>query len=526
MSSIVTTDYASVSMGLRPSRVVVVFDGANDWTYWARRALYLAEFRWGGVGFALVPHRGGQVDRALLAACRAYDPDEVVTISATIGEIEDLRPGWFQVQGDDGEAVGEVERLHLLEMSRDTDVEPGEADLRARDQIAAACSVYRRQDDDGTWDELDSVFVAPRYGDVPEIASIPGAPGGVMLTCPATWGGFLGVATAARAGAVEKPLPKAEDATVDDAELSMVVDWLLGGRGHRLPRQLLHSSTVVGGVLTENTMLSQERTLLGLVSVSAGVDRRVPHLLVIGDEPEDFALARLWRLTHGVGYWLPSAFGLHQDPMPTMLRPAVQRIAHETRRAGGTLLVTSTSRSAGQLASDRDHLQLPDDDESPHRTARTEIVIGTDLPWRQPTRTHLAVADQFDAKLAVPIRIHANGTKTMAAPLPAPVLRDPRLAAADLRWHVDVEWDDEQGVLGRGLPGAEVFAPDTPQWYTWGRRSRSGTSYLAQRYDLVIAGIQPENRLTRVKLRDHCLDDWVTAKSREHGLTTQLPRSS
>lgn len=516
-----TTDYASVSMGLRPSRVVVVFDGVHDWSYWARKALYLAELRWGGSGFAVVPHRGGEVDPVLLAACRAYDPDHVVTMSATIGEVENIQPGWFQVQGDDGTIVGEPDRQRLLESARDTDAGPLGTDREARDQVAAACSIYRRRDDDGGWHDLKSMLDAPQHGDIPEIASIPGAPGGVMLSSPSTWGGVLGVATASRAGVLELPSPQASEVTLGDDDLSAVVDWLLDGRGHDLPRELLHSPTVVGGVLTEQTMRSCERAEVGLAPiVDAGT--RVARLLVVGDTPEDFALARLWRLTFGQGYWLPSVLGLNHEAMPRSLRPAASRIAHEAQQAGGSLLMTSLSRSAEQLVSDRDLLHLRAEGGDPRRAARSEIVVGAALPWSQSGRTYLAVKDQFDDKLAMPVRVHPNGTREMAAPLPPPVLRDPTLAAADLRWHVDVSWEDEQGVRERGLPSTEVFAPDTSPWLRWGRRSRYGTSYPAERYDLVLAGIQPENRLARVKLRDLCLADWVRAKCSEHGLTVQL----
>ena len=58
-------------MTLRPARVAVVFDGGDDWQYWARLAIDAASQVWGGAGFILIPHRDGEVVPSLLqAACR------------------------------------------------------------------------------------------------------------------------------------------------------------------------------------------------------------------------------------------------------------------------------------------------------------------------------------------------------------------------------------------------------------------------------------------------------------------------
>src|SRR5688500_16824322 len=93
--------YSTISMGLRAPRVVIVIDGGNYWTYWARRALYLAGQVWGGAGFAVVPHRNGVVEPVLLRACRAYDPDFVVIVPTTQRELEQLAPGGFQADAWD-----------------------------------------------------------------------------------------------------------------------------------------------------------------------------------------------------------------------------------------------------------------------------------------------------------------------------------------------------------------------------------------------------------------------------------------
>ena len=68
------SDYVDAQMTLRPARVAVVFDGGDDWQYWVRLAIYAASQVWGGAGFILIPHRGGEVAPCLLQAASVYDP--------------------------------------------------------------------------------------------------------------------------------------------------------------------------------------------------------------------------------------------------------------------------------------------------------------------------------------------------------------------------------------------------------------------------------------------------------------------
>jgi len=521
------TAYSTVGMGLRSARVVVVFDGGEHWPFWARRALYVSGFAWGGAGFALVPHRAGVVDPVLLRLCEVYDPDHVVTIPVTIGELEQLKLGVFHqaAAGKGSATLDEVGRFP--EDTKDQDVGPLPADLRARQRIVEACSVYRLRTDDGQWDEAKKTLHAPRYGEVPEAMSIPGSPGGVALTCPPSWGGLLGVAVAARAGCVDRPDPAAVAPALDDPELASLTEWLLGGKGRDLPRSLLWSSTgVVGGVLTENMSLVHDRTLLGLVPVSDTRPRRRPHLVVVGDEPEDFALARLWQLIYGVGHWVPSTMGTSRKDLPPRLGMALHSVGNEAHENASLFMLTSISRTTDQLEADRTRLlsafpYLAGSDV----TADLRVVGAQQLPWKGLARNYWAVRDQFDDRYTVPTTISANGTKDMAAPLPIPAFRDSALAASDVACHVDVSWEAEQCVRARGLEGVAVFTADNPRWLTRARRGRTGTSYEAARYDMVLTGTQAENRLARPRLRDLSLRDWVEAKAGEYGLQIQTSRA-
>lgn len=174
--------YSTVSMALRPPRVVVVFDGGDQWTYWARRALHLAGQVCGGRGFAVVPHRNGQVDSALLRACRAYDPDFVVTFPRTVEELERLEPGWFQIKGEDGQLLTGPGQERMFNLVKDRKMSDP-ADVAARERIVEVCSPYRTRLNADTWHEDVTVLQDVGTRHFPDALAIPGPsrPGSGML---------------------------------------------------------------------------------------------------------------------------------------------------------------------------------------------------------------------------------------------------------------------------------------------------------------------------------------------------------
>jgi hypothetical protein len=513
--------YSTVSMGVRPPRVVILFDGGDRWTYWARRALHLAGQVWGGCGFAVVPHRSGRVDRVLLRACRAYDPDFVVTFPRLVGELEQLRPGWFQVRGKDGQLLTGREREEMLAPVKTQEVHE-RADGVARNVVADVCSPYRIRLDAETWDEDVIILHGAGNRHFHDALAVPGAHHGPVLACPSHWGGLSGVAIASHAGIVEAPEFAAAEPELTEQVLHHLTHWLLGVRDAAAPDELVWCPNVAMSVDPKTTFVGHQRTMTSLVLVSSGTPHRRTGLAVLGDEPEDFALARLWQLTFGVGVWLPSTLGGDQDEPPYALTTGLAEVAHGLARRTGTLALTSLSRSAEQVAQAHGRIckaMEATEPEADDPTERVSILASTELPWKQPLSAHLAIAEQFDSYVTVPTVVDESGTRSMAAPLPAPILSQPNLAAhPDLTWHVDVSWRPSQAVGGRGLDGQEVFTPDTERWLTWGRCSRNGISYQSHRFNFVLAGIPAVNKLARPALRDLSLAAWVAAKGREHQL--------
>ena len=523
--------YSTVSMGLRPPRVVVVFDGGERWTYWARRALHLAGRVWGGSGFALVPHRRGKVDPTLLRACRAYDPDYVVVCPLTVRDAERIRPGLFDFTSPDGESLTGSEREKFLTAVEDQPVDCP-ADVAACDRITEFCSVYRTKLDGESWHEdvtlletgsrsfHDALSVAGVFSEADLVLSPATL---VVSACPPSWGGVLGVLAASHAGVVEDPDPGASDVEVSRSTLNQLTSWIVGPPDASAPEELVWRPDGTQGTTVELSPIppAHIRSLAGLVTVTSSPALSQVGLVVVGDSPEDFALARIWQLTFGFGLWLPSMLGVDQDAPPPALTSGLRALLRRQRRDSRTLHVTSTSRPTEQVRQVRDRL-FPD---VAAANAASAVLLTPipDLPWRQTSTTHLAVAEEFDTYVTVPTSVDETGTRSMAAPLPVPSLKTERvLAPPDLTWQVDINWRPSEAVQGRGLDGAEVFVPGTERFLYWGRSSRSGISYQSHRANFVMAGIPAINKLARPAVRDLSLSAWIEAKVREHQLTTQL----
>ncbi|OXM54130.1 hypothetical protein CFP75_03365 [Amycolatopsis alba DSM 44262] len=348
MSDATPMKYSVINRGLRPARVAIVFDGGDNWSYWARRALFLAGQIWGGAGFALVPHRAGVVDPILLRACRAYDPDYIVAFSHTVGEYCHFASGSFIVNDDSGNPLTGEARAAKIAEHFDEELEPGPGAMEAREAVARACSPYRLTGGDES--PKVSYFLEASSAEFPAAESIPGAYAGHVLHCPPSWGGLAGAAVASHAGVASPP-----DLTSAEPELDTATLW-----------QLLCASRA--GDWTATTT--------GLVAVQSPALDAWPAVAVLGDSAEDFALARLIRLTYGRCVWLPTVFGIDEEKLSYPLSSGLFDLA--TKTAAGrprSLLLTSVSRPADNVLDFERRLR---DNENIRTSGR---LLTNDAPW-------------------------------------------------------------------------------------------------------------------------------------------------
>ncbi|MET8779040.1 hypothetical protein ABZV58_28895 [Nocardia sp. NPDC004654] len=518
MSSGTAVAYSTVRRGLRCARVVIVFDGGENWSYWARRALYLASRTWGGAGFVLVPHQDGKVAPALLRACRTYDPDYVVTFRRELVDFEYFLPGHLQVTVDGSPLTGRARWVALAEDNVWLETHTA-SDKQARDQIAAVCSPYKYASANGSHDAVRQFGQRPE--DFPDVNRMPGLAVVNCAQCPPNWGGLLGVAVASHAGLVDAPNPAAVEPDVDEDMLRRLTHWLMGSGS--LPPESLARLPLDGASLSDIGR-AWDYTTSGLAGVVETRDSSQTVLVVVGDAAEDFALARLWQHTYMHGIWLPSTLGADRDDLPSAVMTGLIKIFGSARSGQGTVTVTSTSLPAEDLSRVLARFRAAGG-QYPVEGADEigQAVSAEELVWPRRNTVHLGIHEQFDDPLNVPTEVDASGTRTMLTPLPPPLLQDQLLARhPDLTWHVDITWPDNRSVLGGGLTARELLTPTSGLPVTLARSSRYGTSYPSKRYDLVLSGIPAVNALPRPKLRNLSLADWVDAKLAQHDLTSRL----
>ena len=518
------SEYVNARMTLRPARVAVVFDGGDDWHYWVRLAIYAVSQLWGGAGFILIPHREGEVEPSLLQAASAYDPDHVVLLRIAVRHLEVARPGVRTLLLDGKPATG-TERQWLIETAGAAVLNdpPGE---KARQAVATVCSPYRRRTTTGgAWfEEMTALNADGTGGRLTPVSGLEGLPGGSRLAAPADWGGPVGVAVAARCGALVEPVPGGSPQMRDEERLDLI-RWLLsdGERGTPPYSVVWHPAAAVS-VLPSELETAFDVGRHGLTVIQRGFGPRRPALLVAGDEAADFALAFAWDRLYGRSRWLPSEWCPDLDVNTsemTTIRLLLGDFGFDASTPDGQVEITTTSlgreemtRLAGAL--DAPLIRSPDPAGQP-----TRVLVENPRFDREGVRL-LAIADQFDQQFTVPVRKDGDGV-VMMTPSPALAVEDPDLArSAGLLWHVDLELLSSSMPRGRGLDGQALFAPGENIYLTNVRSGRDGITYDAGRLDFVLAGTAPLSRLARPRLRELGLAEWSRLLAGQSGLSFEL----
>ncbi len=517
-------DYASYRIAPRAPRAAVVLPGGHGWQHYARRVLHEATRVWGGAGAVLVPHTAGTVHPRLLSAVAAYDPDYVLLAQPTIGELEAMSPGLLPIAGEDGQPLEVKQRAAPIESSGDQTL-PTVGDDEARQAVIDACSPYRRWDADGQqWDEEYHWWSGGPPGQALTSAVALGADGTAAVSVRPDAAGDAALALTARYGTFHRPSPAASGAACDPDDEARTVLWLLSESSSGRPP---------AGMLTGDLDAAPSAFQAGSVGLTwvGGIGaRRLPTLVVAGDTADDFALALMWDRLYGNGLWLPTGWWpTAGDRVGDSAAASLRQRADMNRQSGWPLRLMSVSVALVDL----DRLLAPLSAGVSHmlgagrsRRSREPVARLPDEPWPAAGALHLAVAGQFDQQFGLPVRRHggADSTVEMAAPPPPPVVTADELRGrlGALRWEVDLQAGRSPTPAGRGLDGHALLADSDDQWMTWVRRGRDGTSYNAQRYDLVLAGSTPEATLARPRLRELDLLSWANALGLPRGQSYRL----
>lgn len=508
---------------MRPARVAVLFDGGDDWQYWARLAIYAASRVWGGAGFILIPHRDGEVASSLLQAASAYDPDHVVLLRITVRHFELARPG-VQPLRLNGQLATGAAREELVKQAGAAVIDDASGE-KARRAVAEVCSPYGHQFESAEWtDELTALNADRVGGDLTPISGLEGGPGGSRLAAPVDWGGPLGVAVAARCGMLMEPVPAGPPKMTDEERLDLL-RWLLsdGQRGTPPYSAVWHPAAAVS-VLPLGLETAFDWGRQGLTVIQRGFASRRPALLVAGDEATDFALAFAWDRLYGRSMWLPSDWQPSLDVSTremTTIRLELGEFGFDALNRRGKVRLATTSLGPEEMTRLTEALNSPLIHSADEAAEAPRFTVGEPLFDRNGVRL-LAVAGQFGHQFTVPVRKDGGGA-VMMMPSPAPAIEDVDLArSADLRWQVDLELLGSAMPRGRGLDGQSLFAPGENVHLTNVRSGRDGITYDAARLDFVPAGTAPLASLARPRLRELGLAEWSRLLVAQTGLSFGL----
>ena len=519
--------FAAVRLAPRPPRVAIIIPGDECWDYWVRLAMFTASTRWGGAGFVVVPHEGGAVSPHLLEALVVYDPDFVVELQPTLRQLEAASPGSCDIRSAEGRMLEGQERLAVINSVANDPVSLSDSEI-ARDNIARVCTPHRQSIDGHEPSEhVEVLEVTGRDDNIPTCPQRPDTAVG-LVACPPGWSGRLAAAVAALVGATTEPRTGAEPTLDVDAQRRLAT-MLLASSEDR-PWKNPPEALVQPGELPADGVRSSalEQTSVGVIRVTRDPLRDRTNLIVAGDTANDFALAMIWDRIYGTSLWLPSELQPSaQNPQSSAARMALSRRIEQTAQRGDSVHIASCSLDDTELMGIVEDWGLDDAELSDRRSMRAEkkrrggIVFG--LP-RPPSNgvTMLAVPEQYDRFVSLPVNADGEGTLQLPVALPTVVPHESSLTAElPSRWQIDVEFTDGCMPRGRGIDGASLVHDEDPSWDAWVRSGRDGLCVHSHRFGLVLAGSSLEATVAKPRVREHGLLPWVQQMAIASGYTAE-----
>jgi hypothetical protein len=481
-------------MGLRAPRVVLLVPGWHDWHLMACNGIHTLTTMWGGAGWLVVPVVSAEVNPALLAALREYDPDAVLIPAASS----------FVPRSD-------MAVLH-----------------DAQQAISTACANYRSPvarsiAKAGVRDVSAAYLSTSGPGALTQLADVADTSIGQTIGANPALGGALGVCAAGRFGSAEAPKRPAANVNRQLANRAIF--------------QLLSRSNFVGslvGVTTRDSAQGDfttdfDRTTYGLSRVfEGGPDDRPPALVVWGDDPDDFALAMAWDRIYGNGIWLPDKWWGNTATRPQVITAIDFLASTALHRFQGELTFTSTSLSRKQLSN-----RIQGCDVGGERRLGEPLIRPPDEAMMYPAeairfsrfhKTWFAIGRSNASQWSTAVHEKSGSVEfAMLPPLPDSRLPELNVIEAKAKWHVDIN------VVGHQIPCTTAVREQdllAGQQSSLGLRIRSsrrgGVSFEAHDSWIVMGGASLEERLTRPFLRYPSLLDWAQARADAHGLSTKL----
>ncbi|MGW1719848.1 hypothetical protein [Streptomyces sp. NPDC002156] len=456
----------------RPPRLLVVVPGAEaEWVRWAAAGLGALSRVWGGCAGAVVP--ASAVDHPVVAdVMRRMQPDHVLAYAPSGATVEAIHPGAVdRVVGDlEGEARRQAAAFVRAEPWNHgvvPDVEQAASGLRERLGVNAVREMTQETHlfDDPTKTGLSALS---------DVATRPvlGVPFPHVATPSAlAYAARVGVDLEAEAADSRVPIEARWQVGVAERADTALLDWLHPSS----PRDTL---AMLDPAAARCVRLDRDRI-------------RAEPVVVLGDRPEDFALAQLAGLVHGPCMWLP-----WRDPNAMTITGRFPRW-----RGTGMVRITSASVPLEDVEArmrtmwDRRPRAIVDGEEVADKAFA--CVPGNEL--RTSGRSFYVLDQAWDLPRSLPATVLEDGSLEATLGLPAEV--PPGLDAARDRWQVLLVASDHPVPPHRVLTGDALYAGRSNFWETFVRAADGGITYSSHRFDFVPRGASLAGTLAAPRLR-------------------------
>ncbi|KOV57567.1 hypothetical protein ADK64_38380 [Streptomyces sp. MMG1121] len=211
------------------------------------------------------------------------------------------------------------------------------------------------------------------------------------------------------------------------------------------------------------------------------------RIVILGDQPEDFALAEALRQILGSVTWLPWA------------EPGLSDMWLFSRRESDRLLVTSASLSMEET---RQRIESRWDKrpirqiEAEQEERRFDVVAPTDIDLDHPFM--VVLKDAWEQPRSLPVTVEPDGSLQASLSLAAEVPRG--LDPDRHRWQLTLTAANHPLPPLAALGPSTVTADDQNPWETFVRAADGGITYWSHRFDFVPSGASLAGSLASPKL--------------------------
>lgn len=515
-------DFRHVFAGLRPPRFALAYGVYGDWIFHARRANAVLARVWGGIGNALIPVRPdiGQAASDLLPFLRLLDPDHVGVHTRTFGDLgcdpdalSKIR-SMFGMQGESAEQT--LSRLRLERVP-----EGGNWDKFAN-QVDLWCSPYRDV-------FQDQVRFDTRFLDWPDragrargwLSTVPVAPNfRVVVFDLDEVDPFVALMIETRVGAVDEPAWEGDllRIPVEPEDLPHLIRLAISGEtfGWDLTKAFeramgVDPGTISSPVRADALLVDSPYNHTKSWTQKATSGYAAPIVCVVGDEPEDHALAMLADRIFHHGAWIPRKL-LDTEHAPDV-KIAISRLCSRTTNQDHPVFITSVSEdleTVHALATEVNEIfqmrSIPDDNLVPIGSALQAVAPAALLETHGLCRLVDVTAPIIRRTLPVAVD---NGEVTTLAPLQLPLPEVAQSVDIDVHWHIDVWLPAYEAPARTAIPSKAFLpapAPAFPDAIIRVNRT-GGISFASPNKGIISAGDPTEFRLAQPQLRFPLADD-------------------